>query len=1063
MSNEMLTMLASVDNTNQLSKDLEDFYEKKKLYRDFILKYKPGQTFFQTRIDNKDVNCVLNFNSINNKFEIIGKDFDNNELFRKQIINDSNLDIINELEQTAKEISDSRFSSNIIKIENLFKTLNSIKDDPEKSQEEEEITANIRSLYSMGGKEYKLLLEKHKILSSIINDKQESLINNFTKSILETNNLQSLLSNNKVIGELSTLAPYLIYRSLIKGNNSINKNSLVITKENRDNFNIENILLIRDKFKPNQIIDDETDINLISFYGVSNVRKFKDLIFIKDLNVHSLGEISRTVDLRNLSEITYSDGKKMFNYINQLVTTIDKDYTIDTSKANYLFSYSTIKKLSEKESTSQKEPNEPELINYYPTIDLELNMNNIFMFYSKSRHSKYGKGARESIKDDNEDFILLDSISDWRKKLSNFYIFTSESGNIYPIVIDDKKFASVEHYFHYSKFIDSDLDLSEEHKHRYNIYANKFLLDGEFGRLSGDSVKRYGGVKSGYNIPNKWSQIQSSGLKFRDEILLKGLFAKAKQFEEIKTILLATKDSLIIHPQGGNVRSKNNEYATVHMLVRKSLSDGQDELPNYDTEKVVSDVQSSIDIRSQIEEIDIESKRSAQAKLDTIEKVSTPESSDSSSQLSVVSERSEEDSESPQSEEQQRQLPDLITQELETAKSLLADKDVDIQGFSNNKILFEAGLIKSIENNKYSEDMASLQEYKESLALEGVINHIPPDGNCLFYSVVEAMKKQNIFPMNFIDGSEDGQYSSNTDSLLLIAGDKSLKGDIHKDASIELRDDVSTKILLNLGDSELIESNPDTTGTYLISIMSDYDTTLEDYVEKIKKDARDDVGLWGGDIELKAISALFNINITVLSSGKYTINYIAETLRQHMPKGPEFNTSNNETIYLGFLENSKHYVLIADSKVVIEDLSAKEKIRGYKYFEHNVTHPTDSSKTIPVKCVIVFNDDEDLPPQILGLYNSSKGTIEMEADSDSEVVADAYKAIIKELNNYVESADLDEDSLIDIEYMRDITDGKVYWINENREEILVGRFEGDYVDEDGDRITDKMIAFNTDA
>ena len=50
-------------------------------------------------------------------------------------------------------------------------------------------------------------------------------------------------------------------------------------------------------------------------------------------------------------------------------------------------------------------------------------------------------------------------------------------------------------------------------------------------------------------------------------------------------------------------------------------------------------------------------------------------------------------------------------------------------------------------------------------------------GDCLFYSLVEGLKKINKFPMNFQE-QEENQYSKNTEELLLVAGDTNTKGPI---------------------------------------------------------------------------------------------------------------------------------------------------------------------------------------------------------------------------------------------------------------------------------------------
>ena len=98
------------------------------------------------------------------------------------------------------------------------------------------------------------------------------------------------------------------------------------------------------------------------------------------------------------------------------------------------------------------------------------------MFYSKSRNTFVGKGSREKISKELEpEYSELNKIKDWRKLLSNFHISRSAKGTIIPIIIDGIKFSSIEHYFHYNKFLDTNLDLSPNEKKRYDEYAGRFV------------------------------------------------------------------------------------------------------------------------------------------------------------------------------------------------------------------------------------------------------------------------------------------------------------------------------------------------------------------------------------------------------------------------------------------------------------------------------------------------------------------------------------------------------------------------------------------------------------
>jgi hypothetical protein len=80
--------------------------------------------------------------------------------------------------------------------------------------------------------------------------------------------------------------------------------------------------------------------------------------------------------------------------------------------------------------------------------------NTVFLFYSKSNSKPLpGKGAGEKIDNSNvSNYKKLATIKDWRKKLDNFWVEKTDENKIVPIIIDNHKWASVEHYYQASKF-----------------------------------------------------------------------------------------------------------------------------------------------------------------------------------------------------------------------------------------------------------------------------------------------------------------------------------------------------------------------------------------------------------------------------------------------------------------------------------------------------------------------------------------------------------------------------------------------------------------------------------
>jgi predicted NAD-dependent protein-ADP-ribosyltransferase YbiA (DUF1768 family) len=115
---------------------------------------------------------------------------------------------------------------------------------------------------------------------------------------------------------------------------------------------------------------------------------------------------------------------------------------------NHFMQKSPKKASSNKEGDNFDDLNEAKLRGLYSN-DI------IFQFYSKSTGKPLpGKGAGETIPNEKIiDYKELAIIPDWRKKLSNFWIdINTKTKEIHPFVLDNHKWASVEHYYQGAKF-----------------------------------------------------------------------------------------------------------------------------------------------------------------------------------------------------------------------------------------------------------------------------------------------------------------------------------------------------------------------------------------------------------------------------------------------------------------------------------------------------------------------------------------------------------------------------------------------------------------------------------
>jgi predicted NAD-dependent protein-ADP-ribosyltransferase YbiA (DUF1768 family) len=183
----------------------------------------------------------------------------------------------------------------------------------------------------------------------------------------------------------------------------------------------------------------------------------------------------------------------------------------------------------------------------------------VFQFYDKSADGKLpGKGSSETIpKEAVLEFSNLHAIKDWRKKLDDYWV---EPGK--PFMLDGHRWNSVEHYYQASKFKESNPEFYLSFSAESGTELSK---NPDMAKAAASSSGKYKGTLL---RPTEVSIDPTFYGKRKEKELFDAICAKFTQLEELKQVLMSTKNAKLMHYLKGKEPELAEQLITVRDKIR---------------------------------------------------------------------------------------------------------------------------------------------------------------------------------------------------------------------------------------------------------------------------------------------------------------------------------------------------------------------------------------------------------------------------------------------------------------------------------------------------------------